>query len=141
MQPLVLEKTIHDVAFIKRINENLIIFSYGTYFYFMDDFGKEIKKINLNDKLLNGNQICFYHNNYLIMILKSLTIYLVNLISLTKIKKFNFYDFLLKEVKIYEDELMCSKNNKLTLYSGKSINSKDIKIENIKLINNLKERK
>ena len=130
MKLLFLEKKIHDVAFIKRINENLILFSYETYFYFMDDFGKEIKKINLYDKFLIENQICVYHNNYLIMISTNLTIYLIDLISLTIMKYFNFYSLLLKEVKIYKDDIMCSENNKSTLYCGKCLNSEDIKILN-----------
>ena len=96
----------------------------------MDDFGKEIKKINLYDKFLIENQICVYHNNYLIMISTNLTIYLIDLISLTIMKYFNFYSLLLKEVKIYKDDIMCSENNKSTLYCGKCLNSEDIKILN-----------
>ena len=128
---LIQEKIIYDIAFIKRINENLIFFSYGTYFDFMDNFGRKKKKIDflkLKDNFLFEKQICVY-KNFLIIISQNLNIYLIDLHSLDIRKCFNFYDKLLKEFTIYKDDIMFSENNKLTLYCGKFMNDKDIVIK------------
>ena len=65
--------TISNIDFLKKINNNLFLYSKSQSLFFLDGEGKQLKKINLPG-YINEKQIFNYKENYLIISFRSLHI-------------------------------------------------------------------
>ena len=118
-------KTLNDIKFIKRINENLIIYPYASFnnnfFVFLNENGEEIKQIFIKDNIcLNEEQICIYKKKYLLVIFSnSKNIFLINIINFEIIKNIDFYNKLIEIKELNDDNIISNKNDKSLFYYKK----------------------
>ena len=108
--------TIYDIDFMKKINNNLILYVKIKSLYFIDGEGSQIKEINLSQEI-NENQICIYKENFLIIAFHKGEFWFYDLIEIKMIYSFKFENlYYHKFIKIENEDIVDENNNIKSLY-------------------------
>ena len=120
--------TIYDIHFMKKINNNLILYVKRNSLYFIDGEGSQIKKMYLSHGI-DENKICIYKENFLIIAFYKGEFWLYDLIEFKIIYSYKFGNLYYNKFSEIENEDIVDENNNIkSLYMKSKLLSNNSKI-------------